>query len=102
MRIETIDPRTTPEWGAFVDSHPAATVFHTTAWARVLTDTYRYKPFYVVSREDTGAITGGIPMMLVDSWLTSKRLVGLPFSDVCGPLFPETGGDALFAAALDL
>ncbi|MEO8456471.1 MAG: GNAT family N-acetyltransferase [Chloroflexota bacterium] len=100
MRIESIDPRTTPEWDTFVQTHPAATVFHTTAWCRVLIDTYRYKPQYIVSWNDAGEITGGVPLMLVDSMLTSKRLVGLPFSDVCGPLLPESGGDDLLAAAL--
>ena len=49
VRIEKIDPRTTPEWDTFVAAHPEATVFHTTAWARVLTDTYGYKPSYIVS-----------------------------------------------------
>lgn len=100
MRIDTIDPRTKPEWNAFVASHPEATVFHTSAWCRVLTDTYGYKPAYIVSRDDSGAVTGGVPLMLVDSWLTSKRLVGLPFSDVCGPLLPENGDHELLAAAL--
>jgi CelD/BcsL family acetyltransferase involved in cellulose biosynthesis len=99
VQITTIDPRATPEWDAFVASHPAATVFHMSAWCRVLTDTYRYKPAYIVSRDDAGAITGGVPLMVVDSWLTSRRLVGLPFSDVCGPLLPETGGDELLTAA---
>lgn len=100
MRIETIDPRTTPEWDAFVASHPEATVFHTSAWCRVLTDTYRYKPMYVVSRGATGLITGGVPLMVVDSLLTSRRLVGLPFSDVCGPLLSEVGGERLLNSTL--
>jgi CelD/BcsL family acetyltransferase involved in cellulose biosynthesis len=99
VQITTIDPRATPEWDTFVSAHPGATVFHTTAWCRVLTDTYRYKPAYIVSRDEHGAITGGVPLMLVDSWLTSRRLIGLPFSDVCGPLLPETGGDELLASA---
>jgi CelD/BcsL family acetyltransferase involved in cellulose biosynthesis len=100
VRIETIDPRTTPEWDDFVAAHAEATVFHTSAWCRVLTDTYRYKPMYVASREESGAITGGVPLMVVDSLLTSRRLVGLPFSDVCGPLLPENGGGRLLDTAL--
>ena len=37
--------------------------------------------------------------MLVNSWLTLKRLVGLPFSDVCGPLLPaDVSGEVLTAA----
>ena len=36
--ISVIDPRTCPDWDAFVESHPDATVFHTSGWARVLLD----------------------------------------------------------------
>jgi CelD/BcsL family acetyltransferase involved in cellulose biosynthesis len=88
VELTTIDPRTTPEWETFVSTHADATVFHTTAWCRVLTDTYRYRPRYIVSRE-AGRITGGIPLMAIDSWLTSRRLIGLPFSDNCAPLLPD-------------
>jgi CelD/BcsL family acetyltransferase involved in cellulose biosynthesis len=101
MRIERIDPRTTPEWDVFVATHPDATVFHTTAWCRVLSDTYRYKPAYIVAREDSGAISAGVPLMLVSSLLTSRRLVGLPFSDVCGPLVSDNNRAAVLTAALD-
>ncbi len=94
-----IDARTSPEWDAFLQTRPDATVFHTSAWCRVLTDTYGYKPAYVVSRDASGELTGGVPLMLVNSWLTSRRLVGLPFSDVCQPLLPAEGAAELLVAA---
>lgn len=88
VTISRIDPRTSTEWETFVDSHPDATVFHSTAWCNVLAETYGYKPLYVALRDETLKIVGGVPLMVVDSWLTSKRLVGLPFSDLCMPLLP--------------
>lgn len=97
--FSVIDPRSQPEWDVFVRTRQDATVFHTSAWCRVLTDTYGYRPAYVVSRDEAGAITGGVPLMLVDSWLTSRRLVGLPFSDVCHPLLPTEGAEELLIAA---
>lgn len=84
--IEIIDPRVTPEWDSFAESHPDATVFHTAAWANVILDTYRYKPLYHVARDEDGTIRAAIPLMQVDGRLTSRRLVGLPFSDLCAPL----------------
>lgn len=97
--ISTIDPRTSPEWDAFIQTRPDATVFHTSAWCRVLVDTHHYQTLYVVANNEDGMITGGIPMMVVDSWLSSRKLVGLPFSDVCQPLLPPIGGEALLQRA---
>jgi lipid II:glycine glycyltransferase (peptidoglycan interpeptide bridge formation enzyme) len=84
--IQIIDPREAPDWDAFVASHQDATVFHTSAWANVILDSYRYKPLYHVARDESGAIRAAIPLMQVEGWLTSRRLVGLPFSDLCAPL----------------
>jgi CelD/BcsL family acetyltransferase involved in cellulose biosynthesis len=98
--VRTIDPRTEPGWDAFAVAHPAASVFHTSAWCRVLADTYGFKPNYAAAFDDDGVIRAAVPLMLVDSWLTSRRLVGLPFSDLCTPLVAdeEYGLAALQAA----
>jgi CelD/BcsL family acetyltransferase involved in cellulose biosynthesis len=100
LHIEKVDPRANPAWDEFVARHPGATVFHTSAWCRVLADTYGYKPAYLVSRE-YGTFIAGIPLMLIDPLLTSRRLVGLPFSDVCGPLLAGDRDQELLAAVLD-
>jgi len=87
--LNVIDPRTAPEWDAFVKSHPEATVFHTSGWARVILDTYRYKPLYHVARGEGGTLRAAVPLMQVDGLLTHRRLVGLPFSDTCAPLLAD-------------
>ena len=92
--ISVVDPRTCPDWDAFVDSHPDGNVFHTSGWARVLLGTYKYRPLYHVRRDDSGAIRSAVALMQVDGRLTTRRLVGLPFSDVCPPLLESTGEDA--------
>jgi CelD/BcsL family acetyltransferase involved in cellulose biosynthesis len=97
VRIQVIDPRDEPAWDTFVEGHPAATVFHTAAWCRVLADSYRFTPRYVTATEATGDIRAAVPFMLIDSWLSSRRLVGLPFSDLCTPLVSD---DAYGVAAL--
>jgi CelD/BcsL family acetyltransferase involved in cellulose biosynthesis len=99
--ISIIDPRIAPEWEAFVRARPDATVFHTAAWCSVLAETYNYPTTYLVSRDAQGRVTGGVALMLVDSWLSRRRLVGLPFSDICTPLLPLEGAEALLMAARD-
>ena len=95
MRIETIDPIAEPAWEEFVRGTEHATAFHSAAWAKVLHDTYDFEPRYLVARNG-GGITAGMPLF----WVNGKRLVGLPFSDLCPPLLPESSdGEALIAAA---
>ena len=64
---------------------PGSTFFHSTAWLRVLGDTYGYTPAYLVAGP-AGEPSGVLPLMEVDSWLTGRRGVGLPFTDECEPL----------------
>lgn len=63
-----------------------ATVFHSTAWAQVLSETYGHQPRYCVTLDGGGSVLAGVPAFLVSSRLTGRRLVGAPFSDLCPPL----------------
>ncbi|HEY5640201.1 MAG TPA: GNAT family N-acetyltransferase [Dehalococcoidia bacterium] len=99
-QISVVDPRTCPDWDAFVESHPDASVFHTSGWARVLLDTYKYRPLYHVRRDDSGAIRSGVALMQVDGRLTKRRLVSLPFSDLCPPLLEATRESAGLVSAV--
>ena len=60
--------------------------FHSSAWARILHDTYGYQPLYVAKTDLLGKLASLLPLMEVWSWLTGKRGVGLPFTDVAEPL----------------
>ena len=99
MHVETINPLSDPSWEEFAAAQPRATAFHSTAWMRVLRDTYGFQPRYLAARGEDGRIRAGIPLARVGG----GRLVGLPFSDLCPPLAadPEAGA-ALLAAARSL
>lgn len=88
--LQRVNPLEESGWDEALQSQPASSIFHTAAWARVLHDTYGYTPVYFVSRE-AGRLRALLPMMEVDSWLTGKRGVSLPFTDDCEPLSPDAG-----------
>lgn len=67
-----------------VEAHPAGSIFHTTMWARVLEEAYGYRPVYFAVVEN-GALRALLPMMEINSLLTGKRGVSLPFSDYADP-----------------
>jgi lipid II:glycine glycyltransferase (peptidoglycan interpeptide bridge formation enzyme) len=86
MNIHVIDPISDSRWDEFVDSQENSTIFHTSAWIRVIHESYGYTSYFYVLENEAGQIKAAIPCYLVRSRLTGKRLVSLPFSDYCWPL----------------
>ncbi len=83
--VQIIDPRTYPDWDRIVESSPGSSFFHSYGWARTLSDSYGYAPFYFTIFEK-GKIKALISLMEIDSVLTGKRGVSLPFTDYCTPI----------------
>jgi CelD/BcsL family acetyltransferase involved in cellulose biosynthesis len=85
-RTYEIDPFDDPRWAALVESHPRSSVFHGLKWLRALKNVYGYQPVVVTTCAAGRRLTNGIVFCLIDSWLTGRRFVSLPFSDHCDPL----------------
>jgi hypothetical protein len=81
-RIYSVNPLDEAEWDAKIAALRDASFFHGQAWARVLHDTYGFRPNYFV-HEVGGRMRCLLPMMEVDSWLTGRRGISLPFTDEC-------------------
>jgi hypothetical protein len=61
-------------------------VFHTVGWLRTLKRTYGYEPLAFTTSPPGDELENGITFCRINSWLTGRRLVSLPFSDHCEPL----------------
>ena len=85
LDFKTIDPAAGSEWDGLLCSHPQATAFHSSAWARVLINSYGHRPFYL-HFSHRGESCALVPLMEIASRLTGRRGVCLPFSDFCPPL----------------
>lgn len=86
--VERVNPVVDPRWDAELANVEGSTFFHGSAWARVLVETYGFKPVYFLQRQ-ADRIQALLPMMEIDSWLTGRRGVSLPFTDECAPLFDD-------------
>jgi CelD/BcsL family acetyltransferase involved in cellulose biosynthesis len=84
--VYELDPLSDPRWPALVASHPQASVFHTRAWLTALQTSYGYRPLVLTTCPPGAVLTNGLVFCEVNSWLTGRRLVSLPFSDHCEPL----------------
>jgi len=94
-----MNPLVDRKWDDAISMHPDATIFHSTAWARVLVDTYGHRPCYV-QMSLNGSLLAMVPMMEVQSVLTRARGICLPFSDYCAPLTFSSFGHELVTQKL--
>jgi len=78
-----LDPLTDSRWDAFVRDHPQSSLFHSTKWLAALKKAYGYGPVVVTTCPADAPLTNGLVFCLVESLLTGRRLVSLPFSDHC-------------------
>src|SRR5205814_7398409 len=77
-----LNPLETPGWDELVLTLPGASFFHSASWAVVLRDTYGHRPHYVCAMNGE-RLVATLPVMEVNSPLTGRRGVSLPFTDEC-------------------
>ena len=85
MSLQILNPVQIPNWDDLVLATGKASFFHSSAWAKVLSESYGYKPLYFASVEK-GNLQALVPVMEVNSFLTGRRGVSLPFTDYCAPI----------------
>jgi CelD/BcsL family acetyltransferase involved in cellulose biosynthesis len=95
-----LDPVEDERWGQFVALTPEASIFHHPRWLALLQEQYRYRLMACYVSDRAGAVRAGLPLALISSPLTGRRLVALPFSDLCPPLSCD-GAEPDLGAALD-
>ena len=83
--IEAVCPQEYKNWNGLLKRNDKSSFFHTSNWADVLQKSYGYRPIYfTIPGEDR--LLNLLPVMEVESLLTGKRGVCLPFTDYCEPL----------------
>jgi CelD/BcsL family acetyltransferase involved in cellulose biosynthesis len=101
FRSTVVDPIEDARWLELAQASGGGSIFHHPAWLRLLTATYRYPlAAHCVTAGDR--LLAGLPVATVASRLTGRRLVALPFSDLCPPLVrgdaPQDASPALALA----
>ncbi|HVB85943.1 MAG TPA: GNAT family N-acetyltransferase [Candidatus Dormibacteraeota bacterium] len=96
-----VDPLNDDRWDQLVSRHPKASLFHSSAWLRALQKTYGYQLVAFTWCGANEPLDGAILLCEVDSWLTGRRLVSLPFSDHCEPMLSD-GDFRSILSALEL
>jgi len=97
----SIDPLVDPRWDRFVEQHPRSSVFHSKAWLTALHRSYGYKPVAFTTSAPDQDLENALVFCRVESWLTGRRLVSLPFSDHCEPLVSSGEIQHILTGALE-
>lgn len=74
------------DWNGFIESSPAATVFHSLGWKRTLERTFGYRPRYQLAYDD-GELVGVVPGFEVPTLIGTT--VTMPFGEYGFPLADE-------------
>jgi hypothetical protein len=99
LREQIVDPLCDSDWDRLVLSHPDFNFFHSTAWARVVCQSYGHTPIYLHFSRGNRSVAL-IPLIDVRSRFTGRRGVCLPFSDCCAPLIFDHFSSTAIAARL--
>lgn len=85
----------------FVKQRAAESIYYSRAWLDLISELYGYTVIPLVTADTAGQMSGFLPLCLIDSPLTGRRLVSLPFSDYC-PLLAadQTSANELIDQAL--
>ena len=87
-KLEIIDPLNFPGWDKLLLRNQECSLFYSETWARILADTYKYKPVYFCAFNGH-KLTVLVPVMEINSEITGRRGVSLPFTDFCEPIIHD-------------
>lgn len=95
-----IEPLQDRRWDSFLAKHPRASLFHSSPWLAALNRTYGFRPMAYTTSSAGEELENAMVFCCVESWLTGRRLVSLPFSDHCEALVDSTEDQSVLTAVL--
>jgi CelD/BcsL family acetyltransferase involved in cellulose biosynthesis len=67
----------------FIEQQTTESLYYSPAWFGLMTRLYGYSFIPLIATNTAGQVTGFLPLCFIQSPLTGRRLVALPFSDYC-------------------
>jgi FemAB-related protein (PEP-CTERM system-associated) len=87
------------EWDRFVAEQPGATHYHRYGWRAVMRRAFGHESVLLAAHDDTGRLSGVLPLVRVKSLLFGHHLVSMPFLNYGGPVGDADSVRALVDAA---
>jgi CelD/BcsL family acetyltransferase involved in cellulose biosynthesis len=96
-----VSPLSDPRWPEFLANHPRSSVFHSRPWLEALRRTYGYEPVAYTTQGPGRDLQNAAVFCRIESRLTGRRLVSLPFSDHCDFLIKDSKELPVFLDGLE-
>lgn len=90
------------EWDEFVRGQSGWTHFHLHGWRQVMKGALGHQCIYLAARNESGGLSGVLPLVRVRSVVFGHFLVSMPFLNYGGPLGDDESVRALVAHAGDV
>lgn len=74
------------EWNRYVKQHPRATCYHDARWRALIHSTFGHTTHYIAARDESNAVCGVLPLVLLSSHLFGRFIISMPFFNYGGPL----------------
>ncbi len=84
--IEELGPADEASWDDYVRGNPRGSVYHLSAFRRVIESTMGQTCIYLLARDSAGQVVGVLPCAELKSPLFGHNLVSLPYFNYGGPL----------------
>ena len=72
------------EWNRYVESTPAASLYHRAEWQSLVQNTFGHAGYYFCARNNDGQISGVLPLVHLQSRLFGSFLVSMPYFNYGG------------------
>ncbi len=86
MNVETLASSNSSAWDSYVNRHVDGTLYHLTAWARVLESAFNHRAHYLCAMDSREEIAGVLPLCSVKSHFSGHGLVSVPVASYGGVL----------------
>lgn len=77
--LETGNPEAQLAWNQYVESNPAASIYHRAEWQALIRNTFGHEGSYFQARNASGDIMGILPLIRLKSRLFGDFLVSMPY-----------------------
>ncbi|MEN8205333.1 MAG: FemAB family XrtA/PEP-CTERM system-associated protein [Pseudomonadota bacterium] len=72
------------DWNRYVESNPAASIYHRAEWKELIGKTFGHAGFYFAARNSDEKIIGILPLIRLDSRLFGDFMVSMPYFNYGG------------------
>jgi FemAB-related protein (PEP-CTERM system-associated) len=86
ISIHLLDISKQDKWDEYVNGHAEASIYHLSAWQRLIEKTFKHRCFYLYAINEQGDFCGILPSVNLKSKLFGNYIVSMPFFNYGGVL----------------